>query len=221
MAVAVRRETGMSVAEYRTWVADRPDDERWKLLDGEPELMSPPNARHQRIVMKLGRHLDRLAERRGRNALPGLGVLSAAMDDVGPIPDVVVICGPLPPDGYTHDPVLVAEVLSPSTMTDDLGRNTGFHRSVQSLRTFLIVYQDQPKGRTLESRRRLEHARPRSRRGDRAARTRRFAGRRRHLRARDVLTRRLRCCGAPAGCYHRRFHREGVPWPSRRDATPI
>ncbi|KQT14649.1 hypothetical protein ASG40_04855 [Methylobacterium sp. Leaf399] len=145
MAVAVRRETGMSVAEYRTWVADRPDDERWKLLDGEPELMSPPNARHQRIVMKLGRHLDRLAERRGRNALPGLGVLSAAMDDVGPIPDVVVICGPLPPDGYTHDPVLVAEVLSPSTMTDDLGRNTGFHRSVQSLRTFLIVDQDQPR----------------------------------------------------------------------------
>lgn len=143
MAVAARRETGMSVGEYRVWVEDRPDDERWELLEGEPVLMSPPKARHQRIVANLVRKLDELAERRGCNALPGLAVLSAAMDDFAPIPDIVVTCGPLPPDGYTRDPVLVAEVLSPSTMKNDLGAKTVFYRSVPSLATFLIVHQDE------------------------------------------------------------------------------
>lgn len=143
MGVAVRREPGMSVAEFQTWVEETPEDERWELLDGEPVLMSPPRARHQRIVMNVGRRLDELAERRGCNALPGLGVLSAAMDDFAPIPDIVVLCGPLPSDGYTRNPILIAEVLSPSTMTNDLGRKTVFYRSVESLRTFLIVYQDE------------------------------------------------------------------------------
>lgn len=143
MGVAVRHETGMTVAEYRVWVEGTPDDERWELLDGEPVLMSPPRARHQRIVMNIAKRLDELAERRGCNALPGLGVLSEAMDDFAPIPDIVVTCGPLAQDGYTKDPVLVAEVLSPSTMRNDLGRKTAFYRSVPSLRTFLIVHQDE------------------------------------------------------------------------------
>lgn len=143
MGVAVRRETPMSVAEYQAWVEDRPDEERWELLDGEPVLMSPATWGHQRIVANLIRRLDEIAERRGCNALPGLAVLSAAMDDFAPIPDIVVTCGPQRPDGYTRDPILVAEVLSPSTLKNDLGRKTVFYRSVESLRTFLIVYQDE------------------------------------------------------------------------------
>lgn len=143
MGVAVRREPGMNVAEFQAWVEDTPDDERWELLDGEPVLMSPATWRHQRIVMNVGRRLDELAERRGCSALPGLAVLSAAMDDFAPIPDIVVTCGPQRPDGYTRDPVLLAEVLSPSTQNNDLGRKTVFYRSVESLRTFLIVYQDE------------------------------------------------------------------------------
>lgn len=143
MGVAVRRETGMTVAEYRAWVEGTPDDERWELLDGEPVLMSPPSERHQRIVANLVRRLDELAERRGCSALPGLGVLSAAMDDFAPVPDIVVTCGSPSTEGYTSAPVLVAEVLSPSTMKNDLGRKTAFYRSVSSLRTFLIVHQDE------------------------------------------------------------------------------
>ena len=142
MAVARRRDMRMSVAEYRDWVEAKPDSERWELLEGVPVLMSPPAARHQLIVYNLLRRLGDLAERRGCSALPGLAVLSEAMDDFAPIPDIVVQCGPLPRDGYTRDPLLVAEVLSPSTMSMDRGRNTDFFRTVASIQTFLIVYQD-------------------------------------------------------------------------------
>ncbi|MCC0805275.1 Uma2 family endonuclease [Methylobacterium sp. W2] len=143
MAVAARRDTRMTVSEFRPWAEPRPDEERWELIDGIPLLMSPPSARHQRIVSNLIRRLDEFAEGWGCNALPGLGVLSAAVDDFAPIPDIVVTCGPLGPDGYASDTLLVAEVLSPSTMSLDRGRKTDFYRSVPSLRTFLIVSQDE------------------------------------------------------------------------------
>lgn len=104
--------------------------------------MSPTSGQHQRIVTNLVRRLDDLAERKGCSALPGLAVLSDAMDDFAPIPDVVVQCGHLPSDGYTNDPLLVAEVLSPWTMSMDRGRKTDFFRTIPSLQTFLIVYQD-------------------------------------------------------------------------------
>ena len=142
MAVARRRDARMSVAEYQVWAESKPDSERWELLEGTPVLMSPASGRHQRIVANLVRRLDDLAERRGCSALPGLAVLSAAMDDFAPIPDIVVQCGALPRDGYTRDPLLVAEVLSPSTMSMDRGRKTDFFRTIASLQTFLIVYQD-------------------------------------------------------------------------------
>ncbi|MBP1178358.1 Uma2 family endonuclease [Methylobacterium sp. PvR107] len=141
MALAVKRDARMSVAEYRRWLEPRPDGERWELLDGEPVLMPPPRERHQRIVMNLAGRLDSLAEPRGCRAMPGLAILSAAMDDLAPVPDVVVRCGAPLPDGYAADPLLVAEVLS--TMSLDRGRKIDFYRTVPSLAVLLIVYSDE------------------------------------------------------------------------------
>lgn len=65
------------------------------------------------------------------------------MDDFAPIPDVVVRGGPLLPDGYASDPILIAEVRSPSTMTIDRGRKIDFYKTLAPLKRFLIVYQDE------------------------------------------------------------------------------
>lgn len=145
MAVAAWRDARMSVAEYRLWAEARPDHERWELLDGEPVLMSPPKARHQQIVSNLVRQLYDIAKKKGCGAYPGLAILSAAMDDYAPFPDVVVHYGPMPEDGYVQDPLIVAEVLSPSTLANDRGRKFAFYQTVPSLRTLLIVYQNEPR----------------------------------------------------------------------------
>ena len=143
MALAVKRDARMRVAEYRRWLEPRPDEERWELLDGEAVLMAPPSARHQRIVTNLLKHLDTLAERRGCGAYPGLAILSAALDDYAPYPDVVVHCGPVPPTGYVDDPLVIVEVLSPGTMINDRGRKLAFYSTVPSLQSLLIAYQDE------------------------------------------------------------------------------
>lgn len=143
MAVPARRDTRMRVVEYQEWVVSRPDHERWELIDGVPVLMAPSKDRHQRIVSNLMRALGDLADARGCWAVPGLGILSEAFDDYAPIPDVVVRCGAELPDGYADDPLLIAEVLSPSTLVIDRGRKTEFYQSVPSLAVLLLVHQDE------------------------------------------------------------------------------
>ena len=143
MALAVKRDARMNVAAYRRWVEPRPDEERWELLDGVPVLMAPPSARHQRIVTNLIKRLDNLAEPRGCGAYPGLAILGDAMDDYAPYPDVVVHCRPMPPTGFVDDPLVIVEVLSPGTMTNDRGRKLAFYATVPSLQTLLIVYQNE------------------------------------------------------------------------------
>ncbi|RVU16201.1 Uma2 family endonuclease [Methylobacterium oryzihabitans] len=145
MALALRRNPPMRVADFLAMIRARPDEERWELLDGEPVLMAPPTERHQQIVSNLIRQIAPLAEKLGCRALPGLGLRNDFVDDFAPLPDLVVRCGPLLPDGYARDPIVVAEVLSPSTLNNDRGRKAEFYQGLQTLRTFLIVYQDEPR----------------------------------------------------------------------------
>lgn len=143
MSQALAKRPRMSVAEFVEMIRPYPDEERWELLDGEPVLMAPQSERHQGIVGNLYAALRAIAKSRGCKALPGLGLLNDEIDDYAPIPDIVVRCGPPLEGGYARDPVLLAEVLSPSTMSNDRGRKLDFYRTITSLRTILIVYQSE------------------------------------------------------------------------------
>jgi Uma2 family endonuclease len=143
MSVAARTRRRLSVSEFMAWSETRPDEERWELLDGEPVLIAPAAERHQVIVSNMISALRPAAAERGCRVLPGMGILNGERDDFAPIPDVVVRCGPLSRDGYARDPVFLAEVLSPSTMTNDRGRKVDFYKSIASLRAFAVVYADE------------------------------------------------------------------------------
>lgn len=144
MNVALRQpRKRMTLAAFLEMAWAAPDEERWELIEGEPVLMAPQSERHQVIVSNLLAALRTLAERQHCRAVPGLGLLNDFRDDYAPIPDVVVRCGPLLPDGYARDPIVIAEVLSPSTMSNDRGFKAGFFKELQTLRTFLLVYQDE------------------------------------------------------------------------------
>jgi Uma2 family endonuclease len=148
MSALLKQKPRYNVAAFVEYIRPFPDHERWELLDGEPILMAPPGDRHQRIVMNILRKVDQLARERGCNATPGLGILNDAIDDYAPIPDAVVRCGPAVSGGYITDPVLVAEVLSPSTAANDRGRKLEFYQTIASLLTILLVYPNE---------RRVEH----------------------------------------------------------------
>ena len=143
MSLALRRAPRMRVADFIAMIRERPDEERWELLDGDAVLMAPPGERHQQIVSNLLAALRPLVAKFGCRALPGLGLRNDFVDDYAPITDVVVRCGPLLTDGYARDPLIVAEVLSPSTLNNDRGRKAAFYQGLQTLSAYLIVYADE------------------------------------------------------------------------------
>jgi Uma2 family endonuclease len=143
MNLAARRSQRLSAADFIEMIRPYPDEERWELLDGEPVLMAPQSERHQTLVANLLRALGPAADARDCRILPGLGILNDAVDDYAPIPDLVVRCGPPLPGGYAKDPVLIAEVLSPTTRNNDRGRKADFYETLPTLRTFMIVHQDE------------------------------------------------------------------------------
>ena len=65
-----------------------------------------------------------------------------------PRPDIVVRCGDVGAGNFITDPLVVVEVLSPSTMDDakdemkDRGRKLEFYRTLQTLQHIVLVYQD-------------------------------------------------------------------------------
>lgn len=143
MSQALAKRPRMSVDEFVEMIRPYPDEERWELVDGDAILMAPQSERHQRIVGNLSDILRPLAKARGCTAVPGLGLLNEASDDYAPIADMVVRCGPPVEGSYAKDPILLAEVLSRSTMSNDRGRKLDFYRAIPSLRTILIVYQNE------------------------------------------------------------------------------
>jgi Uma2 family endonuclease len=134
----------LSVASFRAWLASRPDEEHWELIEGVPMMMTPPNRRHQRIASNLESLLN--------TALKKHNPLLAAYHDIGvnivstvpydPEPDVAVIRDDENPDPrYAQRFYLVAEVLSESDK-DVIESKRDIYRAHPSCTCIVLVHQD-------------------------------------------------------------------------------
>lgn len=145
MAGAVRQNSPMlSVASFRGWRESRPDEEHWELIEGVPQMMTPPSRRHQRIASNLERLLNEALRRHSPALLAyqaiGVNIVSTVPYD--PEPDVAVIREDENPDPrYADRFYLVAEVLSDS----DKGIIEGkleIYRVQASCNCILLLRQD-------------------------------------------------------------------------------
>ena len=118
MTGAVRQHAPiLSVASFRAWLASRPDEEHWELIESVPMMMTPPNRRHQRIASNLESLLNAALKRQhpGFAAYQNIGVNIVSTVPYDPEPDVAVIREDENPDPrYAERFYLVAEVLSES-----------------------------------------------------------------------------------------------------------
>lgn len=110
-------------AHLGPWTVDdldsTPDDgNRWELIDGTFVVTPAPGGFHQRAVIRLAEVLLSAAPGGVEVLVAPLAVVLA--NDTAPEPDVVVSMGEsLGPRGIEGPPLLVAEVLSPSTRRYD------------------------------------------------------------------------------------------------------
>jgi Uma2 family endonuclease len=126
---------------------ERAGEVRHEYLRGELFAMVGASRAHNSIVTRLVVALHtRLAGRGCEVYSNDMRVRVEATDFVA-YPDVVVACGePHFHDAHTDtllDPVLIVEVLSPSTSDYDRGSKFAHYRSIPSLRDYLLVAQDE------------------------------------------------------------------------------
>jgi Uma2 family endonuclease len=139
-------KTRMTVDEYLAWVEEQPG--RYELLDGAVLAMSPEGAGH--AEKKAAVHAALLAGIRARGlacyALPD--GMTVRIDDVTAYePDALVYCGTklLPSAVEVPNPVVVVEVLSPSTRHIDLSAKLADYFRLPSIAHYLIVDPERPR----------------------------------------------------------------------------
>lgn len=130
-------EDRMTIAQFLTW--DDGTDTRYELIDGRPVAMAPPAPRHSIVASKLSAALgSRLRPPcyTGNQA----GVPSPTRADSFYVADIIVSCTPLEPGMDTlPDPVVIAEVLSPTTEEHDRGRKASDYRRIETVQTIILI----------------------------------------------------------------------------------
>jgi len=140
MTTALRR---MTVDEFLSWAGGK--EGRWELHDGEPVMMAPERIVHADTKLNAAIAL--------REAIRAVGAPCRVYPDGMAVridarttyePDASVVCGPKPPgDALSIDnPVIVVEVLSPSTAALDHGRKLSGYFSLASVQHYLILDPD-------------------------------------------------------------------------------
>lgn len=114
-------------------------DDKWELIDGEAVIMAGSNQRHQAIVANTLAALHN--QLRGKGCRP-----TAANSGVSTIfgtvryPAIVVDCGRRDDQSMlATEPVLVIEVLSPSTRDFDSHRKVFEYKSKSGIRYILLI----------------------------------------------------------------------------------
>jgi Uma2 family endonuclease len=154
-ALARPKPPRMTADEFIAWAMEQPEGERYELVAGEVVGMAPERAAHARVKARVFNALADAVERGGLacEVFPDGMVVRVSTNTVCE-PDALVRCGPPVPDDTVEiaDPVVVVEVLSPSTGARDTGVKLASYFLLPSVRHYLIV---DTKGRTV-----IHHARP-------------------------------------------------------------
>ena len=117
-------------------------------FDGEIYAMSGGSPTHSFIIANSVQAIgNQLADRACRVATQSLKVW-AKEENSFMYPDIMVICGPITLAPNTKDaiinPMVVFEVLSPSTSAFDRGGKFRKYKSLPSLKEYVLIEQDEP-----------------------------------------------------------------------------
>lgn len=139
--------TPMTVDEYLTLAARQQETGRSELINGQAVAMSPEQSAHRQLKARIFRAL---AESRARMAAPCIvepdGATVRIDDYTAYEPDALVYPGDrLPPDSLeVPAPVVVVEVISPTTRHLDTSAKLIGYFKVPSVQHYLIADPDTP-----------------------------------------------------------------------------
>ena len=132
----------MSKDAFITWTEGV--EERCELVGGHVVMMAHASRTHHRLVRNLTILLHRLLDQRVWEVFAEFGLETAT--DTLRYPDIAVDrAGGGGKDYVSSAPILLAEILSPTTTAVDLGDKVAEYLKLPSLKAYLVLDQDEPK----------------------------------------------------------------------------
>jgi Uma2 family endonuclease len=147
MATAISSADRMTVDQFLAWLEDGPQGARYELVAGEVVAMAPERAAHARVKAEVWLAL--------RDGIRSAGLACEALPDGMTVkidehtayePDALVHCDqPLADDALiVPAPVIVVEVLSPTTKAHDAGAKLADYFRLPTVRHYLLVRTERP-----------------------------------------------------------------------------
>ena len=135
----------MSREEYRRWAEQQPSG-RFERVEGVVVAMAPERASHADRKALVWLALRQAVATSGLPCHVYPDGMTVEVEDNDFEPDAILRCGDaLPGDAIVvPDPVVVVEVLSPSTRGDDLTRKFVAYFRVPSVQHYLVLWADRP-----------------------------------------------------------------------------
>ncbi len=139
--------TKMTVEDYIEF--DKNSEERYEYFDGEVFAMAGGSPNHSRLSVDICNILSARLRRRECEVFNADMRINVPAAFPYRYPDASVVCGePIFDEiqGQVRlvNPILLAEVLSPTTEAYDLGKKFTAYQSIESFREYLVIAQDRP-----------------------------------------------------------------------------
>jgi len=145
-AVSPEPERRMSREEYRRWAEQQPAG-RFERVEGVVVAMAPERANHsdRKALVWLSLRQAVAAANLPCHVYPD--GMTVELDDSDVEPDAILHCGErLPGDAIAvPEPLLVVEVLRPSTRGDNLTRKLVAYFRLPSIQHYLVFWADRPR----------------------------------------------------------------------------
>lgn len=125
---------------------ERDVDIRHEYVDGQVYAMSGASEVHNTITAELHTAINSRLPEECRAFIADMKVrIEHAGKNYCYYPDIMVACGENRGDPYVRtNPVLIVEVLSPTTRRIDLGEKLANYSKIPSLLEYAVVFQDKP-----------------------------------------------------------------------------
>ncbi len=130
----------ITVDEFLVWDGD--PNRRYELIAGEIVAMAPPSVRHALVAANVVGEIKKRVKAPCK-VLSEAGIQLSWRNDIYYQADVAVTCSLIERDQWgVPDPVVIVEVLSPSTEAHDRGVKLVDYRHIPSVQEILLVATD-------------------------------------------------------------------------------
>jgi Uma2 family endonuclease len=146
MARALYERQYMDLDDFEDFVLDKPEDQKWELINGHVvRSMVGARLQHHQIIQNVNFALRSHIRAKGLpcRTFTETFWLKRRFQKLAAFPDVMVRCGPIEPDAQSlDDPVILIEVVSPTSKNRDRGEKAAAYMRLASVKHVCFIDRD-------------------------------------------------------------------------------